>query len=131
MYQLQLADEIVERIREREVRYDPQAYLFLLGALEFSQERRPVRGHIGGEELAWACRDFALEQFGLTAHTVLRHWGVDSTTDLGRIVFTLVDIGLLVSQPQDRIEDFADVYQFGEAFDAEYPWRGIDHIGGT
>lgn len=131
MYQLQLADEIVERIRERETRFDPQAYLFVLGALEFSQERRSVRGHIGGEELAWACRDYALEQFGLTAYTVLNHWGVQATDDLGRIVFTLVDIGLLVKQPDDRIEDFRDVYHFRTAFETDYPWPGVHRIGGT
>lgn len=129
MYQLQLADEIVEAIRARDGRYREQGYLFVLGALEFCQERRPSRGHISGEELAWACRDYALDQFGLTAQTVLAHWGIRSTGDLGRIVFTLIEVGLLQAQPGDRIEDFDGVYDLGRAFE-DYPWVGV-RGGGT
>lgn len=125
MFELQLADELIERLEERDGRYHPQAYLFLLAALEFCQQHRPTRGHISGHELAWACRDFAREQFGLTAPTVLRHWGVDSTEDIGRMVYTLIDLGLLISQPEDRIEDFVGVYEFAEAFEGDYPWSGV------
>ena len=129
MYQLDFADEIVEAIRARDGRYHERAYLFVLGALEFCQERRPARGHISGEELAWACRDYAVDQFGLTARTVLTHWGVGDTRDFGRIVFTLIDLGLLQAQPQDRIDDFHAVYEFAEAFD-DYPWAGVRRAGG-
>lgn len=129
MYQLQFADEIAAAIRARDGRFHEQAYLFVLGALEFCQQRRPVRGHISGEELAWACRDYALDQFGLTAQTVLRHWGVTGTDDFGRIVFTLIELGLLQAQPQDRIEDFDGVYEFEQAFN-DYPWAGVRRADG-
>ncbi len=125
MHELQLAGEIVDRIRERDGRYHERAYLFVLAALEFCQQRRKVRGHISGEELAHACREFALEQFGLTARTVLSHWGVESTEDFGRIVFVLIDVGLLTQHPTDRVEDFEDVFDFAQAFEGEYPWAGI------
>lgn len=131
MFELQLADELLERLRARDERYDPQAYLFVLAALEYCQQRRPIRGHIAGEELAWACRDFARDQFGLTARTVLQYWGVESTGDLGRLVYTLIEMGLLISQPQDRIEDFDGVYEFAEAFEGDYPWSGVSHAGGA
>jgi uncharacterized repeat protein (TIGR04138 family) len=42
--------------------------------------------------------------------------------DVGDIVFTLVDLGLLVSQAQDSRDDFYGVFDFGEAFEREYPW---------
>ena len=124
MHGLQLADDIVDLIRERDGRYHPQAYLFVLAALEFCQQGRTVRGHISGAELAWGCRDFARHQFGLTAPTVLEHWGLQQTEDLGRIVFTLVDIGLLAAQPDDRLDDFLGVYDFARAFD-DYPWPDV------
>ena len=47
------------------------------------------------------------------------------TEDLGRIVFTLVDVGLLVTQPGDREDDFAAVYDFREAFTDTYAWQGV------
>jgi uncharacterized repeat protein (TIGR04138 family) len=38
-------------------------------------------------------------------------------------VFTLVDLGLLISQPTDSRLDFADVFGFDQAFERDYPWR--------
>jgi uncharacterized repeat protein (TIGR04138 family) len=125
VHELLLSDEILDRIRDRDGRYDERAYLFVLAALEFCQQRRKVRGHISGEELALACRDFALGQFGLTSGAVLSHWGVRSTADIGRIVFVLIDVGLLIQHPTDRMEDFSEVFDFAAAFEGEYPWRGV------
>ena len=116
-------------IRRRDGRYEERGYLFVLAALEFAQHRLPARRHLSGAELAWACRDFALEQFGLLASTVLAHWGVSSTADLGRIVFLLIDVGLLARQPSDRIEDFDRVYDFDEVFRAGYRWPGVSFSG--
>ena len=124
MHGLQLADDIVELIRHRDGRYHPQAYLFVLAALEHCQQGREVRGHVDGSVLAWGCRNFAREQFGLTALEVLQHWGVRQTQDLGRIVFILVELGLLAAQPHDRVEDFDGVYEFVHAF-CDYPWSGV------
>jgi uncharacterized repeat protein (TIGR04138 family) len=131
MPETQSVEEVFERIRALDGRYHEQAYLFVLASLEFCQSRRPVRGHITGSELAWACRDFALEQFGLTSRTVLGHWGVHQTEDFGRIVYVLIDVGLLTSQPEDRIEDFGAVYDFTQAFEGDYPWSGVGRTGGT
>lgn len=113
-------------IRARDGRYGERAYLFVLAALEFAQGRLPQRRHLSGAELAWACRDFALEQFGLMAADVLGHWGVRGTEDLGRIVFLLIDAGLLARQESDRIEDFDHVYEFADAFRAGYRWPGLE-----
>ncbi len=125
MNELQFADDLMARIRARGAPYDERAYLFVLAAIEYLQSRLEVRRHVTGQELAWACRDLAQEQFGLLARHVLEHWGVKRTEDLGRIVYILVEVGLLVTQPGDREEDFAGVYEFGEAFEARYGWQGV------
>jgi uncharacterized repeat protein (TIGR04138 family) len=123
--ELQFADDIMGRIRARGGRYHERAYLFLLGTIEFLQGRLEVRRHVTAAELAWACRDFALEQYGLLAPVVLAHWGITGTADLGRIVFTLVEVGLLVTQPGDLESDFEAVYQFSDAFGEAYDWQGL------
>ena len=125
MPELAFRDGIMDRIRLRESRFDERAYLFVLGALEFCQQRLEERRHISGRELALACRDLALDKFGVMAGLVLEHWGVRSSADLGDVVFTLVDLGLLMSQPTDSREEFADVFDFDQAFAREYPWRGV------
>jgi uncharacterized repeat protein (TIGR04138 family) len=130
VFELQLASEVLDRIRAIDGRYDERAYLFVLAALEFCQRSRTERGHISGEELAWACRDLARDQYGLTSRTVLSYWGIDSTEDIGRIVYVLIDVGLLIPRDEDRIEDFDSVYDFEQAFEGEYPWAGMSRTGG-
>jgi uncharacterized repeat protein (TIGR04138 family) len=115
-------DGIMDRIRAREPRYREAAYLFVLAALEFSQARLTERRHISGSELSTAVRELALARFGVTARLVLEHWGVRSTSDIGEIVFTLVDLGLLISQPNDTREEFLGLFDFDRAFEREYPW---------
>jgi uncharacterized repeat protein (TIGR04138 family) len=126
--ELAFRDGIMDRIRMREQRFDERAYLFVLTALEHFQTRLPERRHITGRELALACRDLALERFGVMARVVLEHWGVRTTADIGDIVFTLVELELLISQPGDTREDFADVFDFDQAFEREYPWCRPQHV---
>ena len=123
MSELAFRDGIMDRIRLRDARFTEHAYLFVLSALEFCQTRLLERRHITGRELTIACRDLALDRFGVMARLVLEHWGVRSTADIGDIVFTLVDLGLLISQPNDTRDDFLEVYDFDQAFERDYPWN--------
>lgn len=122
MAELAFRDGVMDRIRLRESRFDERAYLFVLAALEFVQQRLPERRHLTGRELAEGCRDLALARYGVLARTVLEHWGIRSSADFGEVVFTLVDTGLLMSQPQDNKQDFVNVFDFHEAFDRGYRW---------
>jgi uncharacterized repeat protein (TIGR04138 family) len=125
---LQLADDVMARIRARGGQYHERGYLFVLATIEFLQTRLELRRHVSGPELAWACRDFAQQQFGLLAPGVLAHWGIKRTEDIGRIVFTLVEVGLLVTQPGDSETDFEGVYQFADVFGDSYEWQGLRRI---
>src|SRR5438309_11647803 len=109
----------MDRIRLRERRYDERAYLFVLAGLEFCQQRLDERRHITGRELALACRDLALERFGVMSGVVLEHWGVRSSGDIGDVVFTLVELGLLMSHPTDTREELAAVFDCDQAFDRD------------
>lgn len=128
MAELAFPGGIMERIRARDPRFHERAYLFVLAALEFSQLRLPERRHISGRELVEACRDLALERYGVMAPVVLEHWCVRTTADLGDIVFTLVDLGLLISLPTDTRDDFVDVFQFDEAFEQHHPWGNVPAV---
>jgi uncharacterized repeat protein (TIGR04138 family) len=131
MHDLKFSSDILSRIRSYDDRYDERAYLFVLAAIEFLQSRLEARRHVSGPELAWACRDFARQQFGLLAPEVLKYWGIGRTEDFGRIVFVLVRAGLLVTQPSDREEDFAGIYHFDTAFGGAYPWDGVATLQGS
>lgn len=121
--QLEFADDVMGRIRAVAGRFDERAFLFVLAALEFEQGRLPERRHVTGAELSRACRDYAIAQYGLLARAVLEHWGIRRTGDFGAIVYALIGAGLLCRQDEDRVEDFDDVFTFGDAFDHRgYRW---------
>jgi uncharacterized repeat protein (TIGR04138 family) len=122
MTDVQFADEILGRLQERHPRFHAKAYLFVLAALQAVVEGLDQRRHISGDELAGGVRDLALERFGPLARTVLEHWGIHSTEDVGHVVFALVECGVLVRQDEDSPEDFRDVFDFEEAFERGYPW---------
>lgn len=76
--------------------------------------------HVTGQELCEAARRLAIDQFGLMAKSVLNHWGIRSTSDFGEIVYNLIRIGQMRKTPEDRREDFDDVYDFETAFPREF-----------
>lgn len=121
--------EVLTRLQESDPRYAEGAYLFLLAALQRCMQRLDRPRHVSGPEVADAVRELALERYGPLARTVLEHWGVHSTSDLGEIVFLLVDSGILIRQPTDSREDFEGLYSFEEAFDDDYPWATLEHRG--
>jgi len=123
--ELRLSPDLLSKIRAQESHYDEMAYLFVLESIEYLQGRLSVRRHVTGSELTMACRDLALDQYGLMAKPVLEYWGIRRTDDIGRIVFALVDVGLLITQPSDQEDDFRAVYDFDDAFTASYEWGGM------
>lgn len=114
-------EELYAALQDRNPRYREEGYLFVLAALSHVIERLPETRHISGRELAEGVRDLALQQFGPMARTVLEHWGIERTADVGEIVFGLVECGVLIKQDEDTPADFADVFNFDDAFALPYP----------
>jgi uncharacterized repeat protein (TIGR04138 family) len=117
-------EELFERLRALKPRYPESAYIFVLAALNHVLERLVEPRHISGRELAEGVRDLALERFGPMARTVLEHWGIEETRDVGEIVFALVECNVLIKQDEDTPSDFEDVFDFDAAFQLPYPQRG-------
>ncbi|MBQ6704806.1 MAG: hypothetical protein IJN19_02195 [Opitutales bacterium] len=110
-------EKAVAEITERDSRFAPAAYVFVSGALTETARRlgrsrkSPVKQrHISGQELAEGAADFAEEQFGSLAYSVLREWGVKTTRDIGDIVFNLIDVGIFSKTEEDSIDDFDNVF---------------------
>lgn len=107
-------------------RYAPEALQFLFESLDHAVRlagREDAEGpdrHVSGQELLAGMRHYAGELFGPLAGEVWRAWGIQSSLDWGRIVFLLVDAGMLNRQENDTIEDFKDGFDFDEAFVRSY-----------
>ena len=122
MAELQFADEVLDLLQERNPRFHARSYLFVLQALHSVIQGLDEPRHISGRELTNGVRDLAIGSYGPLARTVLEHWGIHGTEDIGNVVFAMVEQGILVKQDDDDPEDFADLFDFEEAFEADYPW---------
>ena len=116
--------EIVGLICKEDPRFDRKAYNFIRQALDHTvkevKRKQPERTgksqHVTGAELLTGIRDYALEQYGPLAKTVLTTWGVKRCSDFGDIVFNLIEYNVFSKTESDRREDFAELYTFDEAF---------------
>jgi uncharacterized repeat protein (TIGR04138 family) len=114
-------EEALARILAKDPRYHPDAYFFVREALDHTQKTvaKDTRGrirHVSGQELLGGIRDFALQQFGPMAKTVLDEWGIRCCADFGEIVFNMVEVDWLAKTDKDSRADFATSYDFDEAF---------------
>lgn len=120
----------IRALAEADGRYKPQAFAFVQEAVSYSIEQlqRKTRSgapkHISGQELLRGIRDYALEQLGPMTAPVFEDWGLRCTDDFGQIVFLMVREKLLGASDSDRIEDFADGYDFHEAFAKNFLPKG-------
>lgn len=117
--------EALAQILDEDSRFDAHAYHFVREALEHTIKhfQKPLEGpgrHVSGRELLEGIRQYALQEFGPLARTVLRHWGVNQSLDFGYIVFNLVEKGVLGKTEEDKLADFANGYDFEEAFCAPF-----------
>ncbi|MEO5617077.1 MAG: Minf_1886 family protein [Candidatus Eisenbacteria bacterium] len=105
--------DVVNDIRETDDRFRPQAYVFLMVALQqtvqsLPEERLndPAHRHLSGRELLDGMARLAREEFGRLAPLVFAEWGVTRSEDVGEMVFQLVENGQLSARPEDTLDDF-------------------------
>ncbi len=131
--------EIVELICKEDTRYDKRAYFFVRQGLDNTvknlKKSDPARvqrsPHVSGRELLEGLRVHALDQFGPLTMTVLDSWGVRRCGDFGEIVFNLIEYSVFSKTENDRREDFAEVYDFEEAFVKPFRPAHQRHCGPT
>ncbi len=111
---------VLGTICEKDLRYKPDAYEFVMEALSFTQKKYRRSRHVSGKELLEGMKELLLHKYGPMAITVLNHWGVETTKDFGHIVFNLVDNKVLSKSEDDDIDSFEDGYDFEEAFTRGY-----------
>lgn len=99
--------------------YKIEGYSFLLAALNFTVSRLDKPRHVSGQELLDGVRQYALDQFGPLAGTVLNHWGIFESLDFGKMVFALIEVDLMRKNDDDSLDDFKNGFNFETAFQAK------------
>jgi uncharacterized repeat protein (TIGR04138 family) len=121
-------EKLLEQVIVEVGLYPRDAYIFVQDGLGYTvnkihggRKKTPnVSRHVTGRDLCNGLREFALQRWGLMAPAVLDRWNVRRTLDFGKIVFALVDKGLMQKTEEDELDDFRDVYDFKSAFEAGY-----------
>ncbi len=121
-------DDMVSRIYEADFRYDPDAYFFLRDALDRTArdlgrddpKADNAKRHLSGAELAAGFRDCMLDDFGPMAATVATEWGVESSDDIGAMVYNLIEAGAFAKAPSDRRSDFHGLFDLIDELEAPY-----------
>lgn len=106
----------IRSLAQRKGIFRPEAYFFVLEALENAMQGMEERGHISGADLLDWIRQLGQRRYGVMAGDVFNCWGVSGTLDFGRIVFHLVEEGLLKKREEDSLIDFLDKFDFQDAF---------------
>ena len=113
--------EALDSIVASDPRYHREAYVFLRDALDYTtKQQKKAKGasvrHVAGPELLEGVRQYALKEFGPMVMTVFSHWGLQTTEDIGNMVFNLIGAGIFGKTEEDSIDDFKNVFDFHEAF---------------
>jgi uncharacterized repeat protein (TIGR04138 family) len=130
------------RLLESDPRFKLDAYQFVREGLSYAQDvlemgietlpydddedlDAPPERHLTGQELCMAIREYAIDQYGLMAKTVLNSWGIYKTGDFGDIVYNMIEIKLMKKSDDDHREDFDDVYDFEQAFRQDFKIKPV------
>lgn len=114
-------DTALENILAKDTRFEAGAYYFLKEALDFtvssdSKQKLVNSKHVSAKELLYGFKEYALKEYGPMASTLLSEWGIHNCTDIGDMVFLLIEEGMFGKQDSDSPDDFKHYYDFNEAF---------------
>ena len=113
-------DHAVSNIYGKNTNIEKEAYYHLREALDYTCEQNEEKGddnkHVSATELLQGFREFSLNQYGPMAATLFAEWNLKKCSDIGQMVFNLIEEGIFSKQESDKRSDFVEVYSFEEAF---------------
>lgn len=112
--------DAVFEIRLFDQSYAEEAYAFVMEGLEHTILAIGEQRHVSAAELVAGLCACAKVRFGLLAWTVLERWGVRTTSDIGVIVYQLIEAGVLSQNEEDSREDFDDVADLRVVLEDQY-----------
>lgn len=112
--------EAVRQIRETDGRFGAEAYLLVMEALDHTMTILGEHRHVAAGELLDGFCAHAKRKYGVLALAVVQKWGIESAADVGRIVYQLVEAGVLRTQEGDRLEDFGEGCDLKEKLEDGY-----------
>ncbi len=101
-------------ILAREKKYKLESYVFISEAVNYAVTSLKAQRHVTAAELLTSLRDYAFREYGVISPQVLKDLGIDDAADVGKLVYLMIEVGLLSSSPEDSPEDFKINFKFYE-----------------
>lgn len=102
-------EDAVDTIMNTHREYAPDAYHFMRTALDSASRRfnkTAANPHLSAEELYLGFCAALLEEYGPLAKAVTEHWGIYQSSDVGAIVYHLIEVGVFGRQESDTQAQF-------------------------
>ena len=78
--------------------------------------RLEIPGQMDAAYLCGRIRDRAFAAFGKDAQSQLAEWGIRSTEDIGKVVYLMIETGLIEAIEEDSRAEFHEVFDFESEF---------------
>ena len=95
--------------------FNPVSYPFVYQGLQFCSQAFPD-SDLCAKVICEGLRLYTFQEFGRLSHHVLTEWGLHSSLDFGKIIFSLIDKKILDADENDKLENFRDIYHFIDTF---------------
>lgn len=116
-------EEAVDSIVAMHPEYAPDAYHFMRSALDSASRRfgkTAANPHLSAEELYLGFCAALLEEYGPLAKAVTEHWGIFKTSDVGAIVYNLIEVGVFGRQESDTQAQFDNLRSLDDVLGEPY-----------
>jgi uncharacterized repeat protein (TIGR04138 family) len=119
MHNIKFREALIQIVKD-DPRYALEAYEFVSKAVVFTMlslsRDKSSNHHISGQELLDGFRRYAIQEFGPMAGEIMKSWGFSNGSDIGNVVFNLVNRNLLGKTENDSLSDFKNGLDFERAF---------------
>lgn len=103
---LKLRRRVIQDFFEQYGKYAPDAYEFVTRAVIEQVEALEEARHLTALEVLQNFRRRMYSEFGWLASAVLAEWKINCASDIGEIVFDLIDMNILSASRDDKRSDF-------------------------
>lgn len=122
------------RLLARDPRFSIHAYRFVMHALRLAaikhygkvatpasaKPEKQVTEHVTGQQLCHAAGELASQEYGFLAYRVLKQWGIEKTSDIGDIVYHMIEEKHMQRSPEDNRADFDDVFDMKQVLEDQF-----------
>ena len=99
-------EKIIKSIVSKEKRYAKDAYSFVNAAVNYTVLQKEKPSHVNAQELLNGIVEFALKEYSSFYEDIFKSWNIFRASDIGNIVFALIEEKVLGANENDSIEDF-------------------------